>query len=91
MSTYLIHHGILGQRWGVRRFQNPDGSLTKAGKKRYAKETMKKLQSDPGQKQRIALDMGTAAVYITSLPAIRRKKKNTMRSIGKLLKKVVLS
>lgn len=31
----LYHHGIKGQRWGVRRFQNPDGSLTPAGKKRY--------------------------------------------------------
>lgn len=31
----LYHHGILGQKWGVRRFQNKDGSLTSAGKKRY--------------------------------------------------------
>ena len=31
----LYHHGIKGQHWGVRRFQNEDGSLTSAGKKRY--------------------------------------------------------
>ena len=31
----LCHHGIKGQRWGVRRFQKKDGSLTPAGKKRY--------------------------------------------------------
>ena len=31
----LRHHGIKGQKWGVRRFQNKDGSLTPAGKKRY--------------------------------------------------------
>ena len=31
----LQHHGIKGQKWGVRRFQNKDGSLTPAGKKRY--------------------------------------------------------
>lgn len=31
----LYHHGIKGQRWGVRRFQNEDGSLTPAGEKRY--------------------------------------------------------
>ena len=34
-DLYLEHHGILGQRWGVRRFQNADGTLTEAGKKRY--------------------------------------------------------
>ncbi len=33
---YLMHFGILGQRWGIRRFRNADGSLTNAGKKRYA-------------------------------------------------------
>lgn len=31
----LYHHGIKGQKWGIRRYQNPDGSLTAAGKARY--------------------------------------------------------
>ena len=35
----LYHHGILGQRWGIRRFQNKDGTLTNAGKKRYNKDS----------------------------------------------------
>lgn len=35
----LEHHGIKGQKWGVRRFQNPDGSLKPAGQKRYFSET----------------------------------------------------
>ena len=41
MNYELSHHGIKGQRWGVRRFQNKDGSLTPAGKKRAAR-----LQND---------------------------------------------
>ncbi len=35
----LYHFGIKGQKWGVRRYQNPDGSLTDAGKKRYGVKT----------------------------------------------------
>ena len=34
-SAELYHHGILGQKWGVRRYQNLDGTLTAAGKERY--------------------------------------------------------
>ena len=34
-DSYLEHHGIKGQKWGVRRFQNEDGSLKAAGEKRY--------------------------------------------------------
>lgn len=33
---YLAHHGIKGMKWGVRRFRNPDGTLTEAGRKRYS-------------------------------------------------------
>lgn len=40
-SGELVHWGIKGMRWGVRRYQNKDGSLTKAGLKRYADETEK--------------------------------------------------
>lgn len=34
----LCHHGIKGMRWGVRRYQNEDGSLTPAGKERYSRD-----------------------------------------------------
>lgn len=36
LTTELFHHGIKGQKWGVRRFQNPNGTLTTEGKKRKA-------------------------------------------------------
>lgn len=43
-NNELYHHGIKGQKWGVRRYQNADGSLTAAGKKRYDSMSPDKLQ-----------------------------------------------
>ena len=34
-DQHLSHHGIKGQKWGIRRYQNEDGTLTEAGKARY--------------------------------------------------------
>ena len=45
-ANYLKHHGILGQKWGKRRFQNEDGSLTPEGRARYLQERT----SSSGQK-----------------------------------------
>lgn len=45
-NMYLSHHGILGQKWGVRRYQNADGTLTEAGKKHYTKTFEKKIHEE---------------------------------------------
>lgn len=50
-TDYLEHHGILGQKWGVRRYQNPDGSLTSAGKKRYLGERTDDMMIESARKR----------------------------------------
>lgn len=58
-TEYIEHHGILGMKWGVRRYQNEDGSLTNAGRTRYG---IKKAQHPVRANDTIAIDpssMGT--------------------------------
>ena len=46
----LVHWGIKGQRWGVRRYQNKDGSLTPQGQKRYDRDMRENAGKKKGQK-----------------------------------------
>lgn len=63
-ETVLIHHGIKGQRWGVRRFQNEDGSLTSIGKKRYRNDESAKGLTDAQKAilKKAAIGVGIAAM-----------------------------
>lgn len=49
-NSQLYHHGILGMKWGVRRFQNKDGSLTSAGK-RHLEQNSKAKQGNNKKKK----------------------------------------
>lgn len=53
----LQHHGIKGQRWGVRRYENKDGTLTSKGKERYSK----------GSKVKKAVKVSLAALAASSI------------------------
>lgn len=81
----LYHHGIKGQKWGVRRYQNKDGSLTPAGRKRQAKQeydaevkaakakyknTKRDISgSDPERTKRIAKKVAAAVIMTATVSA----------------------
>lgn len=44
-SADIYHHGVKGQKWGVRRWQNEDGSLTEAGREHYGLKGTKYKQN----------------------------------------------
>lgn len=64
-SDFLAHHGILGQKWGVRRYQNPDGTLTEEGKRRYGKSIYNNTKFNNLDKWGKSKD--TNVLYVTGL------------------------
>lgn len=83
-NNYLIHWGIKGQKWGIRRFQNADGSLTEEGRRRYgvyndlvgrSTVTNKKIQAN----NRSTFKNNLSELKNTSKNGIR----NTIKTINK--------
>lgn len=80
MDTTLYHHGVKGHKWGIRRYQNPDGTWTDAGKKRYgdsdgdSNRVSNKTPSDTKRKVAVGVATGAAIVAGTVLTAYLVKK-----------------
>lgn len=68
-DEYLEHFGILGMKWGIRRFQNPDGSLTPEGRKRYGVKTVDEYY----QKKKAAKEARKADRVKRKLERMRQK------------------
>lgn len=76
----LIHHGIKGQKWGVRRFQNEDGSYTPEGKERYGRNKGS-YNSDGGQRTGLIPELVSLAAIVgvelyLSNPKVQDRQKN---------------
>lgn len=62
--SQLYHYGIKGQKWGVRRFQNTDGTLTAEGRERYRDNRETHHKRDPNSKVMQALEAGKISVRV---------------------------
>lgn len=79
----LYHSGILGMRWGgVRRYQNEDGTLTPAGKIRYAKQQKKEKEKQEYEEALSIIDQQLKRIPFSRAALSSLKYANPMRILG---------
>ncbi len=83
MNNTLQHHGIKGQKWGVRRFQNKDGSLTKEGKERNSENDKKSKAKELVINTALGLTVSYAGYKIASSPKVQQFMYDLMFNKGK--------
>lgn len=92
-ESELTHHGIKGQKWGIRRYQNPDGSLTAAGQARYTYKERKKslsrvsnMSSEDMQKaiNRMRLEKTYKQTTKDNLREAKRDSDSPLKTAGKI-------
>lgn len=85
-DSYLAHHGILGMKWGIRRYRNRDGTLTNAGKERYNSDGHVNGLS-PERKQQLAKGAKLAAGFAVGVAAGYAISKSNPAALNKLISK----
>lgn len=82
----LYHHGILGQKWGVRRYQNEDGSLTEDGRRRYANEGAVYPRKSESVRYRVSKSLGQTQKDLNEGGKIFKTSASDIRKVDNLIK-----